>query len=172
MTYVRVAAASAMMIMLAGCAGSISQPKALMALTADQQSAVHISNITADGATGVNVTPGDIGMINEKVRNYISEDSPGVMVDPSTGDALTLKIHYTRFDRGNALARFILIGLGQIHIDAKVSLLKADGTSVAEYQVNKTFFLGGIAGGVTSVEDVEEGFAKSVAEVVKPKVAS
>ena len=32
--------------------------------------------------------------------------------------------------------------------------------------------LSGIAGGVTSVEDVEEGFAKSVAEVVKTKTAA
>ena len=43
----------------------------------------------------------------------------------------------------------------------------ASGAKFAEYQVSKDFALGGIAGATTTVDDVEDGFAKSVAEVVK-----
>ena len=172
MKFVKLAAASAMMVALAGCAGSVSHPVAVSALSADQLSTVHISDVSSDAADGVNMTSGDFGLINFKVRNYIQSDSQGVIVDPSTHDALTLKMHFTRFDRGNAVARFILIGLGQIHIDADVLLMKTDGTVVGKYKVKKTFALGGVLGAVTRVEEVEDGFARSVAEVVKQKAAA
>jgi len=79
---------------------------------------------------------------------------------------LKMKIHFTRFDRGNAFARAMLIGLGQIVIEATVSLQDAQGTTVAQYKVSKDFAIGGVVGATTSVDDVEEGFAKSVAAVV------
>jgi hypothetical protein len=37
---------------------------------------------------------------------------------------------------------------------------------VAQYKVSKDFAIGGVVGATTSVDDVEEGFAKSVAAVV------
>ena len=113
---------------------------------------------------------GDFGLICQKVRGYIEQEAPGVIVDPSTGQALQMKIHFTRFDRGNAFARAMLIGLGQIRIEATVELVDARGTSVAQYAVSKDFALGGVVGASTTIEDVEDGFAKSVAEVVKTKV--
>ena len=73
----------------------------------------------------------------------------------------------TRYDKGNAFARFMLAGLGQIHIDGKVSvLLLPDRKKVAEFDIDKTFAWGGIYGGVTSIEDVEQGFAEGVAKAV------
>lgn len=173
MTYVKfAAAAAAAALLLSGCAGTASKPTALTALSADQLSTIHIANITSDMEKGVIMTNADLNNINDKIRAYINAGSPGVMVDPSTGDALTLKVHYTRYDEGNAAARAIMIGFGQIHIDATVSLVRADGTSVGEYQVKKTFALGGIVGALTSTEDVQGGFAKSVAEIVKKKTAA
>jgi hypothetical protein len=172
MKFTSLAGASALAILLTGCADSISQPTALTALPKDQLSAIHISHVTGDAASDVMITSQEIATIDEKVQAYIKAGSPGVMVDTSSGDALTMKLHFTRFDRGSAVARFILIGLGQIHIDATVTLVKSDGTSAGEYQVKKTFALGGIAGAATRIEDVEEGFAKSVAEIVKEKTSS
>jgi hypothetical protein len=168
--FAKVAAAAAMMAMLAACAGSVSKPTALQALTAEQLKEVHIGKINTSAADGVRMTKGDFTLISEKVQTYIEEGNPGVMVDPSTGDALTLKMHFTKFDRGSAIARGIMIGLGQIKIHATVTLEKPDGTVVGKYQVKKTFALGGLVGAATSVEDVEEGFAKSVAEIVKAEV--
>ena len=75
----------------------------------------------------------------------------------------------SRFDRGSAFARAMLIGLGQIRIEATVDLEDSSGARAAEYKVSKDFALGGIAGATTTVDDVEDGFAKSVAEIVKTK---
>jgi hypothetical protein len=170
MKSVRVLASSALLIMLAGCAGSVSAPTPIQALSAEQRSALHVSTISADAAGGVEMSDGDFGLICQKVRGYIQQEAPGVMVDPSTGQALQMKIHFTRFDRGNAFARAMLIGLGQIRIEATVELTDPHGMAVAQYAVSKDFALGGVVGASTSVEDVEEGFAKSIAEVVKTKV--
>ncbi len=171
MKFVKFAAASALMLMLAGCADTIHKPVALTALSADRLATIHISKVTADAEKGLKVTQDDLNPVCAKVRSYIIQGSPGVFVDGASGDALVLKMHFTRFDHGSAIARFILIGLGQIHIDADVTLEQPDGTVVAKYKVKKTFAWGGMIGGTTSFEDVEEGFAKSVAEVVKTPAA-
>jgi hypothetical protein len=166
---IQIAVASACLVALAGCAGSISEPTVVQPLAPDQQAGMHISDISADAASGVEMSDGDFGLISQKVRGYIEQNSPGVMVDPATGQALHMKIHFTRFDRGNAFARAMLIGLGQIRIEASVSLENAAGTPVAQYEVAKDFALGGVVGATTKVDDVEDGFAKSVAEIVKQK---
>lgn len=154
---------------LGGCAGSVSEPVAVEPLTADQQASLHVSDITADAADGVQMSDGDFGLICQKVRSYIQAGSPDVLTDPAGAQPLKMNIHFTEFDRGNAFARFMLIGLGQIKIDATVQLEDSSGKVVASYDVSKDFALGGVAGGTTTVEDVEEGFAKSVASVVAKK---
>ena len=81
----------------------------------------------------------------------------------------TMNIVFTQYDEGNAAARFFLAGLGQIRIDADVSLLTpATGATVATYKVSKDFSFGGLYGGTTNIHDVEKGFARSVAVIVKP----
>ena len=61
----------------------------------------------------------------------------------------------------------MLVGLGQIHIDAKASVfLLPERMKVSEFDIDKTFAWGGIYGGPTSIEDVEHGFAEGVAQAV------
>jgi hypothetical protein len=162
----RMILAAAFAASLAGCAGSVSAPVAVQAL--DQKEPIHLSAVSADAAGGVEMSDADFGLICQKVKGYIQAGSPGVY-DEQAASALTMKIHFTRFDRGNAFARLMLMGLGQIRIEADVDLMDASGKKVAEYKVAKDFSLGGVAGGTTTVEDVEDGFAKSVAEVTKTK---
>lgn len=166
MRIVRPACAAAAAALLAGCAGSVSAPVPVEPLAMEQGGAIHLSSVTADAAEGVPMSEADFGLISQEVKSYIEMGSPGVMDDKA---AMTMKIHFTKFDRGNAFARFMLIGLGQIRIEADVDLLDGDGKRRAEYKVAKDFSIGGIYGGMTTVEDVENGFAKSVAEVVKAK---
>jgi hypothetical protein len=154
---------------LGGCAGSISAPEPVSALPPDQLSTLHLSDVTADAADGVKMSDADLGLICQKVKGYIQTQNPGVLADSNPQSAMKMNLHFTQFDRGNAFARFMLIGLGQIRIDAKVDIDDASGKAIGEYDVSKDFSLGGVAGGTTTVEDVEEGFAKSVAEIVKPK---
>lgn len=166
MIVIRLAAALGVCALLAGCATSVSEPVAVQSMSSEQKASLKIADINADAADGVKMSDGDFGLIAQKVRAYIDTQSPGVIAEGSPS-ALHMKIHFTRFDRGSAFARAMLIGLGQIRIEATVDLDDASGTKVAEYRVAKDFALGGIAGATTTVEDVEDGFAKSVAQVVK-----
>lgn len=88
-------------------------------------------------------------------------------VDSADKREFELYVFMTRYDKGNAFARAMLAGLGQIHIDAKVSMfLLPERKKIAEFDIDKTFAWGGLYGGFTSIESVEEGFAKGVAEAV------
>lgn len=75
-----------------------------------------------------------------------------------------VRVTLTRYQRGNAFARAMLAGLGQIHIDASVQVYtKPNNEKVADFAVAKTFAWGGIYGASTSMEDIERTFADGVA---------
>lgn len=154
-------------VMLTGCAGSVSAPTPIQPLSADQRLSLHISGVSADAASGVEMSDGDLDLVCQKIKAYAQTEAPGVVSDGGAG--LKMQVHFTKFDRGSAFARAMLIGLGQIRIEATVSLVDGSGTTVGQYAVAKDFSLGGVAGASTTVEDVEEGFAKSVVEIVKLK---
>jgi len=168
MSSFRLLIAAALALSLSACADSVSAPTAVQPLSAPSLASLRVSDISADAAAGVEMSDGDFGLICQKVRGYIQAQSPAVL---ATGDGTQLKmhLHFTRFDRGNAFARMMLAGLGQIHIEATVAFTDAAGAPAGTYTVSKDFALGGIYGGSTTVEDVEDGFAKSVAEIFKPK---
>jgi hypothetical protein len=166
MKSIQLAAVLALGLSLGACAGSVSAPVAVQALSAEQQSGMHISAVSADAAEGIAMSEGDFYVVCDKVKAYMQTEAPGVMADSG---AYKMQIHFTRFDRGSAFARAMLIGLGQIRIEATVDLVDAGGAKIGEYKVAKDFALGGIAGASTSVEDVEDGFAKSVVEIVRAK---
>jgi hypothetical protein len=155
-------------IAVSGCAGSVSEPVAMTPLPVQDRGALHISDISADAASGVQISDAEMDMISQKVRGYIQTQTPNVLAAPQGGaQPLKMVIHFTEFDRGSAFARAMLAGLGQIEITADVMLKDGSGTTVADYKVSKDFALGGVAGATTTVEDVEDGFAKSVAEIAK-----
>ena len=80
---------------------------------------------------------------------------------------LDIDVLMTRCDKGNSFARFILIGLAQIHIDADVTVREgSSGEVFGRYEVTKTFAWGGIYGAITEIDDVEEGFAKAVVSAI------
>jgi len=154
-------------VMLTGCAGSVSAPTPVQPLSADQRTNLHIASVTADAASGLEMSDGDLDLICQKIKAYAQNEAPGVISDGGAG--LKMQVHFTKFDRGNAFARAMLAGLGQIRIEATVDLTDASGATVGEYKVAKDFAIGGMIGASTTVEDVEEGFAKSVVEIVKAK---
>jgi hypothetical protein len=166
MNSVRIFGALAVVAMLAGCAGSVSAPEPVQAMSAGQKSALKIGAITADADSNVQMSDSDFGLVVQKVQGYIDATKPGLIADGAPG-AAKMNIHFTRFDRGSAFARAMLIGLGQIRIEATVTLTDPSGATVGQYKVSKDFAIGGAIGATTTVEDVEDGFAKSVAEIVK-----
>ena len=90
----------------------------------------------------------------------INSKKPDVAVLPT----LHVMVRLTRYDKGNANARSLLAGLGQIHIGATVILRDQERDEMlGEYEVTKTFAWGGFYGASTYVDDVEIGFAEGVA---------
>jgi len=163
-------AALALLAGLAACAGSVAAPTVVQDLSSEQRSALHLGEISTDKQPSVAVTEEALNRITMLVRNAIAEQSPDLLLPQNAAGGTALRILITQYDEGNAFARAMLAGLGQIHIDGDVTLVdRTTGATLATYKVSKQFAFGGILGASTSIEDVEKGFAKSVAETVKPR---
>lgn len=136
-------------IALSGCAGDVARPVSVMALSQQHRMDIRVADVSAETKSGVVMTPMDLERISERVKAELGALSPSVIVPanaPAGTSAARMKLVFTRYERGSAAARAILIGLGQIRIDADVMLVDASGQTIGQYQVAKQFALGGIAG--------------------------
>ncbi len=119
------------------------------------------------------MTPDDVNRIIQQVEADIRATSPNVLAPagtPPAPNATLMKITFTRYDEGSAFARFMLAGLGQIYIEGDVVLIDSQTQQVlGKYKVSKDFSFGGVYGVTTTIQDVEKGFARSVAAVIEPK---
>jgi hypothetical protein len=157
---------------LAACAGDASAPLVMQPLPPEQKMNMRVADVSAEPAQGVAMTPGDLDRIVQRVKAEMAAKYPLALQRPDAQDpapSTKMKMVFTRYDEGNAFARFMLAGLGQIYIDADVIFVDAsNGQALANYKVSKQFAFGGLVGGTTRIEDVEKGFAKSVVEILKP----
>ena len=154
------------LILLSACAESAAKPDAVHAMAPTVSQGLRLADIKAEAKSGVAMTPADIDRIVAQIKADIAANDPNVFVDKTTSSNV-MKIEFTQYDSGSAFARFMLMGLGQIKIDADVTIVDSTNNQVlGEYDVSKDFAFGGIYGGVTRIEDVEKGFAKSVAEII------
>jgi Domain of unknown function (DUF4410) len=161
-----IAAVIAATVLLAGCAGSVAPPVAIRALAPEQISTVKVTDVSAEANPGVIMTPMDL----ERIAQLTKANILAVVGTHPGGADVNVKLVFTEYDKGNAFARFMLAGLGQIRISADVSVVdSATGRLLGQYQVSKDFAFGGVYGGSTKIEDVEEGFVKSVAEIFHAK---
>jgi len=159
-------------LLVSGCASSpggihpVAPLKESTKLTA-------FSNLSVDVQTGSGVTLSatDTERISRLIVDTIKKKEPNRFADinapTSVPSTLRASVNVTRYDKGNAFARFMLAGLGQIHIDAHVVLSdQATQDTLGRYEVTKTFAWGGIYGVATRIDDVEEGFANAVAALI------
>lgn len=78
-----------------------------------------------------------------------------------------LAVLIKRYEKGNAFARAMLAGLGQIHIDGVVTVYQLPGRNkIAEFTLNKTFAWGGIYGASVTMDTIEDTYAEAVAKAV------
>lgn len=116
---------------------------------------------------GIALSPTDLSRIKSKIIANLKSERPGrfTEIDPATPGATTMDtcVKVNKYDKGNAFARAMLAGLGQMHIEAEVTSKNWETKDlIAKYSVSKTFAWGGIYGGTTTIEDIEDGFAKAV----------
>lgn len=162
-----------LLAVLTGCASTAGSAKTLAGLPADAKLTQYtkVAFVTSAGGDATPMSELDRGRIMGLVVRKLQERAPARFTDlaPASPDGETLKvtIAFTRYDEGNAFARFMLAGLGQIHINAEVMLEDGfRGAPLGRYEVTKTFAWGGIYGASTGIRDVEEGFADAVVNVV------
>jgi Domain of unknown function (DUF4410) len=162
--------------LLSACAESAATPDTVAALNPATKASLKIATITDEAGPGVALASFDLDRIRERIKADITAAHPGILAspkDPPANDTANMKIIITRYDSGSAFARFMIAGLGQIHIDGDVIFTNAStGRPIGEYKVSKDFAFGGVYGATTKIEDVEKGFAKSVAEIFETKQSS
>jgi len=100
--------------------------------------------------------------MTKRIAEDIKSDAPNRFkaINPLVPNSTTLQasVVIKRYDEGDAFYRLMLMGLGQIHIDADVALVdSATKNQLAQYEVTKTFAWGGYFGALIGIKDVEGG---------------
>jgi len=160
-------------LLLGACAHSTGSYDARMPLKPGtdlmQYTCLHLE---ATSKTEVPMTSIDRDRLVNKIVRKVQVANRYKEINAPTPGAGTLyaTIDITDYDSGNAFLRFLLAGLGQIHIDGIMTLEDREkNQSLATYDLSKTFAWGGFYGLGTKIEDVEEGFAKAVVEILLVK---
>lgn len=163
----------AVALFVAGCASTAGSIKPFTAAATSDGLARYANMSVATAANGdaSTMTPFAqqriAALVSAKVKELAPNRFANVAATTTDPETLHVTIAFTRYDEGNAFARFMLAGLGQIHIDAEVALEdRALHTVMGKFEVTKTFAWGGLYGGTTGIEDVEAGFAEAVAKAV------
>src|SRR5215469_12936228 len=94
-------------------------------------------------AMAVALTDAAQDRVLEEIKAEITAKHPDIWVGanaPAAPGTANLKVVFTRYDDGDAFARFMLAGLGQIHIDGDVIFTDAStGQQLGVYKVSKDF---------------------------------
>ena len=147
----------------AGCAGTAPKPEFSHPTTVPRLAAADAVQVNVTAAQQVQVLPEEQTRLAQKIKVRIDNRK---LAHQLPGDArnFELELQLSRYEKGNAFARAMLAGLGQIHIAGKVRLYQMPAHDlVAEFDLSKTFAWGGIYGASTSMEDIENTFADGVA---------
>ena len=150
--------------LLWGCAGSAAKPKFTGTVeTHKTLDGNDIATINVQAADGVSMLGVDTQRLKEQIQLEMA-NKQALNASAGEADSYDVNVVMTKYDKGNAFARAMLAGLGQIHIEAMITVVSSSsGDTMSEFTVEKTFAWGGIYGGATRIEDVEPAFAEGVA---------
>ncbi len=163
----------ATLAMLWGCAGSAPKPQFTDTVAEHKKlDGNDIATVNVQTAEGVSMLGVDMQRLTELIHQQLAAKQA---LNPAAGEAdgYDVNVVITKYAKGNAFARLMLVGLGQIHLDGKITVTPS-GTqeTTSEFTVKKTFAWGGIYGGTTRIEDVEPAFAEGVAAGVTGQMDS
>jgi hypothetical protein len=163
-----VAAAIAIVIAATtGCATSVPKAKFSHEMTSASRVGVSdVAQVNVDAQDTVKIDAAEKSRLASKLQKKI-DTRKLANAGSGPGRSYEVDLHLTKYEKGNAFARFMVAGLGQIHINGKVAVYQMpDHTLVGEFDLNKTFAWGGVYGAATSMEDIEDTFADGVAATV------
>lgn len=154
---------------ISGCAGTAPTAEFKKAIAENYRLCVtDTAAVKVAASEGVVLNDVARQRLESRLKQTIEEKKKGASCKESRQRDFVLKSTITKYDDGNAFARFMLAGLGQIHIDGDFVLAMAskESETLAEFSVSKTFAWGGAYGGSTRIEDVEPAFAEGVADAI------
>jgi len=169
----RILLAAALALLATGCATSRGSIAAIAPSNIGLSSPAGFTGLAINTTTKyglTKLTDSDreriIALVIAKVKERAPERFSAFNPPPGPG-VLHATIAFHQYDEGNAFARAMLAGLGQMHIAADVILEdRGRAVQIGRYQVTKTFAWGGLYGAVTKLTDLEPGFAEAVAAVL------
>jgi Domain of unknown function (DUF4410) len=147
-----------------GCATTLPKPTFTKPIAPSSQiSAKDGANVKIEAGAGVTMLESEKVRVAEKIKQHV--DIRKITNKPSaSAKTYEIRLVITKYEKGNMLARLMLAGLGQIHIDADVAVFEMSGQiPVGNFSLSKTFAWGGIYGVTTDMEDIETVFADGVA---------
>ena len=155
------------MVFITGCATTVPKASFLHEIAPE-------SRVASKDETKVNIKVGTDVTIEASEKARLAETieqkiTSLKILNNGNGEKKIYEVELllTRYDKGNAFARFMLAGLGQIHIDGEVKLIELpERKLVGEFSISKTFAWGGAYGGGTKIEDIEKTFADGVASAL------
>jgi len=155
-------------LVLAGCASSAPQAQFIQPLAPSSLTRANDNaKVALEAAPGITMMDYEKARLTERLQAQLDSKK---LLNTATGDKKEYEVNViiTRYEKGDAFARAMLAGLGQIHLDGtiKVCVLPAH-EQVGEFTVNKTFAWGGLYGASTTIEDAELGFVEGVTDALK-----
>ena len=151
---------------LAGCASSPPVAKFAHRQSDAVLRSADTSEIRVAAASGVVMADFEKARVIDRIKAQIAAKEA---LNPASAAASDYQVDVTitRYEKGSAFARAMLAGLGQIHMDGNVTLYSMPAHTVVEdFSVQKTFAWGGIYGGTTTIEDIEQSFAEGIANAL------
>jgi hypothetical protein len=158
-------------LIVSGCATSGGKPSYSKALAADAR-VVSADKVKSEVTAGSQVTiaPYEKERFAQKIDAAIRKRA---QAGKRSGRNYLIVVNLTKYKKGNAFARAMMAGLGSMRMEATVSVYSMPSRKMeGQFTMEKNFNWGGLYGAVTNIENVEEEFAKSLAEAVcTPKPA-
>jgi len=151
-------------VLVTGCASNV--PQAQYSMRPDE---AHVFKSGDDAVVNVSASGSEVSMLEsdktriaEKLQMRIHNAAPASDSAVVPGQ-YRVEVKMTRYDKGNAFARAIIAGLGQIHIDADVAVYdSATNAQVNGFKITKTFAWGGVYGATKNITDIEDPFVDAI----------
>lgn len=151
-------------IFINSCASTVPKPEFSKPMAPESKiTSIDEVKVQVEAGKKVSITESEKLRVAEKIKQKIDlrkiKNSSN-----STAKTYEIVLVITKYEKGNAFARAMLAGLGQIHINGDVEVFKIPGrVLLSNFSIKKTFAWGGIYGGSTHMEDIEAIFADGVA---------
>jgi len=159
----------AAMATITGCAGSAPSANFKRVIVENMRLCkLDEAKVRLTKADGVEIDNITLQRLENGLQNALDKTRTNAKCATDVKRTFTLDGKIIRYESGNAFARAMLAGLGQIHIDGEFVLYHdlLPSEPVAEFTLEKTFAWGGIYGASTRIEDVEPAFCEGVAKTI------